>query len=144
MAKKPSAVPNYSAMMAQAQDAVLGIADPDLKRIAFERLLDKLLGNPNSVSQKVNSVAAQPESKGSRDGKGKYQGPKGRVEQLIEEDFFKTPKSIADIRTELAHRGFHIPVTTLSGPLQRLCQNRRLRRRKEKVGNKEGYVYSNW
>jgi hypothetical protein len=71
-------------------------------------------------------------------------GPKAYVEELIEEGFFKTPKTLAAVRAELGNRGHHIPITSLSGPMISLCQERQLRRQKAKDGKKEIYTYSRW
>jgi hypothetical protein len=47
----------------------------------------------------------------------------------------------------LANRGHHIPLTSLSGRLQSLTQERKLRRQKTAAsskGTKTTYAYSNW
>jgi hypothetical protein len=144
MSKSTDIGQDYASLMSEAQTAVSGITDPDLKRIAFERLLDKFLGTANSVPTKTEAASQKKGGKKKGPVEAKNNGPKGRIEQLIEEDFFNTPRSLNDIQNELANRGFHIPSTTLSGPLQKLCQNRRLRRQKQQVGKKETYLYSNW
>ena len=72
-------------------------------------------------------------------------GPKGYVRELAQDGFFKKPKTIAEVKAELANRGHHIALTSLSGPLQHLCQERVLRRQKAKTGekgNKAAYSYS--
>ncbi|MGA2716830.1 MAG: hypothetical protein ABSG41_27390 [Bryobacteraceae bacterium] len=141
---------DYSEIVKQAEAAVASIKDGDLKTIAFGKILDTLLGqggNPKEQDQgssykraakrkRTKSIAAKPDRR-----KG---GPKGYVEELIEEDFFKTPKTLAAIRAELGNRGHHIPVTSLSPPMMLLCQDRRLRRQKAKDGKKQVFTYSNW
>ena len=74
-------------------------------------------------------------------------GPKAYVRELIEEGFFKKPKTIAEVRAELGNRGHHIAITSLSGPLQKLCQERALRRHKgtsDGNGKKTTFNYSEW
>jgi hypothetical protein len=69
------------------------------------------------------------------------------VEALIDEDFFKKQRTIAEVKAELANQGHHIALTSLSGPLQKLTQERRLRRQKitgGSKGSKVSYAYSNW
>jgi hypothetical protein len=140
---------SYGEIVKQAEAAVASIKDGDLKTIAFGKILDTLLaqmGNPREPEQGSSSRRAA-ERKGTKGTAAKPQrggGPKGYVEELIEEDFFKTPKTLAAIRAELGNRGHHIPVTSLSRPMMLLCQERRLRRQKAKDGNKEVFTYSNW
>jgi hypothetical protein len=66
---------------------------------------------------------------------------------LVDDGFFKKPKTIAQVKAELANRGHHIAITSLSGPLQRMCQERVLRRHKAKGGDKAKkttFNYSEW
>jgi hypothetical protein len=67
----------------------------------------------------------------------------GRILVLKDEEFFKSQRSIAEIREELQAHGWHYPATTLSGELIKLVQRRRLRRQKVKEGNKTIWKYSN-
>jgi len=68
------------------------------------------------------------------------------AEAVKEDGFFAKPKTISEVKAELANRGHHIPLTSLSGPLQKLCQDKELRRQKaeDKGGKKKPFVYSNW
>lgn len=132
---------DYAQAIAKAEKAVSTTKDPELKKIAFQKVLEDLLASPTSTknenisSGKRSSTAAKAAVRQA--GKG---GPKAYVSEFIEDGFFKKPKSISEIRTALAEAGHHIPVTSLSGPLQKLCQEKRLRRQK-----KEGtYTYSEW
>ena len=62
----------------------------------------------------------------------------GLIAELIDAKFFTKPKGIGEIRSRLADLGHHYPVTSMSGPLQVLARQRRLRRFK-----KDGkYVYA--
>jgi len=48
--------------------------------------------------------------------------------------------ALTEVKVELENRGHHIPLTSLSGPLQQLCQGKELRRTRS-----DGkFVYSNW
>jgi hypothetical protein len=74
-------------------------------------------------------------------------GPKGYIRELIDDGFFKKPKTIAEVKAELANRGHHIALTSLSGPLQGLCQDKVLRRHRARSGDKSqktAYNYSEW
>jgi hypothetical protein len=53
------------------------------------------------------------------------------VGALKEEDFFKSPKGLGEIRKKLADLGHHYPLTTLSGAMQAQAKNRNLRRFKQ-------------
>jgi len=138
----------YADLVSQAEQAVAAIKDPELRRVAFERVLDDLLSGaggragaavPSESKKRPPQRAATPAKKTS--------GPKGYVRELVQDAFFKKPKTIAEVKAELANRGHHIALTSLSGPLQHLCQQRVLRRQKAKAGgkgNKVAYNYSEW
>ena len=134
---------DYADLAAQAENAVKGVKDPELRRVAFEKILDNLLSGGTVKSPRTNKV--KKAGAGADGVKKSSKGPKPYVSELVEEGFFKKPKTIAEVRAELGNRGHHIVITSLSGPLQSLCQERRLRRDKRKTkGNKEVYSYSEW
>jgi hypothetical protein len=136
---------NYAEAVKQAEAAVASVKDSELKGIAFGKILETLLGQqsqsraPGSSEPKARPVrrtaVPREEAKG---------GPKGYVDQLIDDGFFKTPKTLAAVRAELGNGGHHIPVTSLSRPMMILCRERRLRRQKVKDGKKQVFSYSNW
>lgn len=66
------------------------------------------------------------------------------MEGLIDDGFFKKPRTLSEVKAELANRGHHIPRTSLSGPLQTLCKNHRLRRQKGIGSSKGRFAYTNW
>ncbi len=140
---------DYGQMVKQAEEAVASIKDSDLRTIAFGKILDTLLGQereasaPQSASPSNVSIKRKPRRTASR-ATQKRGGPKGYVEELIEESFFKTPKTLSAIRAELGNRGHHIPMTSLSAPMMLLCRERKLRRQKAKDGKKQIYTYSRW
>jgi len=138
---------DYAALVAQAEQAVAGVKDPELRRAAFEKVLDDLLSDREPTPKAKAAKSSKP-SAGATPAKSgkKKKGPTAYVEELVEEAFFKKPKTIAQVKAELENRGHHIPLTALSGPLQKLCQRKKLRRQKTKgpKGNKQTYTYSNW
>src|SRR5207249_4080720 len=109
----------------EAEQSVASIKDPELKRIAFEKILDALLAEPtqrgNSKKRDSRVRDQSPTARG---------GPKAYVSELAEEGFFESPRTMSEVKEELGNRGHHIPLTSLSGPLQRLCQGKVLRRSK--------------
>lgn len=143
-------VPDYGEIVKQAEVAVRSIKDIELRKIAFQKLLETLLTQSRAprregeeVSRSRASGSAASRRSGSRPGR-KKDGPTGYVKELIEESFFKAPKSLGEVRTELGNRGHHVPLTSLSRPMMLLCRDRFLRRQKEKSGNKVIFTYSNW
>lgn len=143
----------YAALVAEAEAAVAGVGDPELRRVAFEKILDTLLGQTSKGSKSKPKSATKSSGKRTRaktaaKRSATKRGPKARVAELIDEDFFSKQKTIADVKAELANRGYHIPLTSLSGPLQSLTQERRLRRQKSRKGADKAkgstYAYSNW
>jgi hypothetical protein len=138
---------SYAEMIKEAEAAVAPVKDPELKRIAFEKILDSLLakGSSETASGLEKSPPRSRSPKSARKApERRAGGPQGYIDELIDEAFFKSPKTLASVRAELGNRGHHIPMTHLSKPMQRLCQQRRLRRQKSVQGNKEVYTYSNW
>jgi hypothetical protein len=138
----------YAELATQAEEATKSIKDPELRRVAFERVLDDLLscgGSAGDAIRRSLKHVAQPS--GSLEKTPPSHGPKGYVRELFREGFFKKPKTIAEVKAELANHGHHIARTSLSGPLQKLCQERILRRQKATAGSKDKkamYKYSNW
>jgi hypothetical protein len=137
---------DYAEIVKQAEAAVASIKDGELKSIAFSKILDTLLGQQHTPTRDVSKGKTERKKgrKAVPKSPGKKGGPKGYVEELIDEGFFKTPKTLSSIRAELGNRGRHIPVTSLSNPMMVLCQERRLRRQKAKDGKKQVFTYSNW
>lgn len=143
----------YAAMVAEAEASVSAVKDPELRRVAFERVLAALLERGQSGSR-VQKPSPRPERRSPRGEKtdkpsagATRRGPKGLVEALVGDSFFKKQRTIAAVKAELANQGHHIALTSLSGPLQRLTQERRLRRQRVTAGakgSKGTFAYSNW
>ncbi len=138
---------DYAELVAKAERAVAGVKDPELRRAAFEKILDDLLSDRDETPKAKLPKPSKPlaEAPEKKPGK-KKKGPTAYIEELVDEGLFKKPKTIARVKAELENRGHHIPMTALSGPLQKLCQRKILRRQKTKgpKGNKQTYTYSNW
>jgi hypothetical protein len=144
----------YGQLVAQAEAAVASVKDAELRRVAFEKVLNDLLtdGGASSGIEKSTSQHSRTEreARGSKTGARKSAkkpntGPQAYVEELLDDGFFKKQKTISAVKSELENRGHHVPLTSLSGPLQKLCQRKRLRRQKlDGEGKKKAYSYSNW
>jgi hypothetical protein len=148
----PEAEKPYSKLVAQAESAVADVKDVELRRVAFEKVLDDLLtagmkGHAHHASGKsdVHPEKRVPTIKA----KSKRGGPQANLDELVSDRFFAKPKTISEVKAELENRGHHIPLTSLSGPLQKLCQKRALRRQRTErtaktKGTKRPFAYSNW
>lgn len=136
---------DYAQLVDLANKAVSSVKDPELKRIAFQKVLEDLMSNgpakqaPTSQAKPLNPQRGKPAPK-------KAVGPQAYIEELVEEGFFKKQKTISQVKSELENRGHHIPLTSMSGPMQKLCQRRVLRRQKIAGDGKQkqAFGYSNW
>ncbi|NWG03595.1 MAG: hypothetical protein HXY44_12140 [Syntrophaceae bacterium] len=120
----------------KAQDAVADMPDGELKTKAFEVFLQHLLGSepPRKPSEKGESTSRlSSTTKASK----KPGSTKSRILLLKDEGFFAVPRSITDIKSELQAHGWILPMTTLSGPLQGLVQDRELRRIRDQGAKKK-------
>lgn len=136
---------DYPELVAQAEKAVAGVKDPELKRIAFQKILDDLLGGATPAMTRQNASAKRRTAARERPSRTAKGGPQAYIDELVSEDFFKKPKTITQVKAELENRGHHIPLTSLSGPLQKLCQRKTLRRQRVKTsGKKQTFAYSHW
>jgi hypothetical protein len=138
----------FAELAEEAEQSVAGVKDPELRRIAYQKILEDLLGGQRPPERSTPRAAARRAPKSSAQASTpakKRGGPQAYVEELVAEDFFKKPKTIANVKAELENRGHHIPITSLSGPLQKLCQRRALRRSKAAGAESTGqFSYSNW
>lgn len=136
----------YADLVAQAEKAVAGVKDGELKRVAFERVLNDLLAGddgpmPSKTASKTNKKKKRRAPSSSSSGAKKRAGPQAYVEEMAEDSFFDKPRTISEVKAELENRGHHIPLTSLSGPMQKLCQKKVLRRHK---ADGKTFSYSNW
>jgi len=133
---------NLTEIRQAAERAVADMAEGDLKAKAFEVILSHLLNVDDNVAERSKP---NPRSKAA----GKVQPARvgktktARILNLKTDDFFANLKTISEVREEFASRGWHYPLTGLSGPLQELVQRHELRRQKVVDGKKKIYKYSN-
>ena len=122
----------------RAERAVEGMNEGPLKIAAFQAILTKLLGD-SGPSEQSGRTSAKAQS-----GTGKHPDTlTGRVLAIKSEGFFKTQRSLGEVREALGSRGWHYPLTTLSGVMQGLVQQRLLRRERVSAGKKKVWKYSN-
>src|SRR6266446_6426762 len=123
----------------QAEDAVQTMPDGDMKVKAFEVILAHLLSGGESVtSQTEVRGSPQPGEEGKRRaGRAPSPTASGRILVLRDEGYFKSQRTIGEVREELSAHGWHYPVTSLSGPLQSLVRQQDLRRVRVNHGTKK-------
>lgn len=134
------------AVRKQAERAVAEMPDGELKVKAFEVILNHLLGGAAPSASKtehaqVSTRVSRPVSAAKESSPAK--SISGRILVLRDEGFFKNQKTIGEVREELRAHGWHYPLTTLSGRLQALVQQRKLRRERATHANKKLWKYSN-
>src|SRR6266403_515765 len=129
-----------------AMRAVEDMPDNELRVRAFEVILGRLLDAEVASSRGMSSA----ENLGPKAGKIprttaspslRNRDPKScseRIVSLRDDGFFKGPRTLGEIRSELQVRGWTYPVTSLSGPMQKLVQKRELRRM---PGHDGSYTY---
>lgn len=128
----------------RAEKAVAEMPDGELKVKAFEVILTHLLGGGETSQERSREEVPPPTGKSKPKKEGvSAQSITGRILVLKDEGFFKAQKTIGEVREELKAHGWHYPLTTLSGRMQALVQQRRLRRERATQGNKKIWKYSN-
>ena len=122
----------------RAERAVEGMADGPLKIAAFQTILAKLLAESASSEQVQRLPVKAPAGRSEQPGT-----LTGRILAIKAEEFFKAQRSLSEVRESLGSRGWHYPLTTLSGAMQALVRQRALRRERMAMGNKQVWKYSN-
>ena len=121
----------------RAERAVEDMKEGSLKVAAFQAILGKLL-TESDVTEQGQSAPADVSSSTRRQ-------PGTLTERVLAikvEGFFKTQRSLGEIRNALGTHGWHYPLTTLSGVMQSLVQQRQLRRERAATGTKKVWEYS--
>jgi hypothetical protein len=128
----------------RAQQATSDMPDGELKMKAFEVILNNLLrgreDEPEAESALPGGVNARKRTAAVR---SVPTTTRERILVLKAEDFLAKLRTIGEVREQLASRGWHYPLTSLSGPLQRLVQDGELRRQRVSDGGTKVWKYSN-
>jgi hypothetical protein len=122
----------------RAEQAVKDMDEGPLKIAAFQTILTKLLTDSGASEQ---TEAPRAKLKPSSD-----RPPRTLNERILAmraEGFFKEQQSLSDVRAALGSKGYHYPLTTLSGSMQSLVRKRELRREQVASGAKQVWKYSN-
>jgi hypothetical protein len=105
-------------------------------------------GTAEEVSALLARVSAPPASVGKpRSNRGEKKagasgqattphrkGPQALLRELVDEDWFKSKRTISEVQKKLEERGHLYAMTSLSAPLLRLTRFKVLRRLKDKSG----------
>lgn len=128
-----------------------GIADSDLRRIAFDRVLEHLLTQTEigfsrqkaNVRRAESSVAAR---RTTGRGAAAYAGPSSWVEKLLDEGYFSEARTITDVVREVKASGHSVKSKDVSFPLVRLVRLKKLRRvqRVDPTLQRNVWVYTNY
>jgi len=133
-------------IISEAEAITSEITDPEIRRVAFDRVLQYLLQNNYSTDlpKKTTDNKIKVKVKAKKDSTAKA-GTKTWLEELIEEDFFKNPTSSKNILEALDERGHILKSTDITFALALLVKEKKLRRRKMAVeGGKLQLHWYNW
>lgn len=120
----------------QAEKAVADMPDGELKVKAFEVMLAHLMGGLEVAPGRLTETQNEPKAKARKEGTP-ARSIGGRILVLQDEGFFKNQKTIGEVREELRAHGWHYPLTTLSGRLQALVQQRKLEEKEPSRAKKD-------
>src|SRR5690242_20451550 len=113
----------------RAERTVEGMAEGPLKTAAFQTILARLLTDTDTAGH-----AQLAPIKVATRGNQQSGTLTGRLLTIRSEGFFKTQRSLSEVREGLGSRGWHYPLTTLSGAMQSLVRQRQLRRERIAAG----------
>ena len=124
----------------KAEAAVKDMEAGPLKTAAFQTILAALLSKIDMEG--VGGVARGGDSSPEAPRREVATTLPERILSIKEEGFFQSQKALSDVKEALGSRGWHYPVTTLSGAMQALVRQRHLRRERTVVGRKKVWAYS--
>jgi hypothetical protein len=130
-----------------AQSVTQGIGDPQLRGIAFGKVLERLLaGEPLALTPHVERPDSSPPRPPKVTGPPGREGPNAWVDSLVAEGFFSKSRSLADVTEAVRAQGHNVESKNVTAPLEKLLQSKVLRReRKASVTAKRGlWMYSNY
>ena len=122
----------------KAERAVEGMKEGPLKTAAFQTILAKLLAEVAPLDEARRTI-----NRPVHDAQREPNTLKGRILLMKSEGFFKTQRSLGDVREGLGSRGWHYALSALSGAMQGIVQQRLLRRERIITGGRKVWKYSN-
>lgn len=137
--------------IATAERAVAPIADLELRRIAFERVLDHLLRIADTPLAGEGPTPKSPGPKsalrgGSNNRAAPSTGPSAWIERLQSDGFFAEPRTITDTVAQVRALGHAVESKDITFPLVRMVRLRRLRREQKPEPHlrRKVWVYTNY
>jgi hypothetical protein len=131
-----------------AEAAVQDMADGPLRTTAFATILAQLLQEqlPTNRVASLAAPAGRPSASRRKGAGQRRDGTTSRLLNLVDEGFFNQQRSLSEIRSALAERGWHYQVEALGTPVTRLVRSKHkyLRRTKVAEGGKKLWKYSKY
>jgi hypothetical protein len=90
----------YSELVKQAESAVASVTDPDLRRTAFEKILDDLLSNPENGTASQKAPVVRKGAQKKTQPPSAQRGPRTYILEMKADGFFTKPKTISEVRIE--------------------------------------------
>ena len=97
-------------------------------------LLAKFSGSPASVSKPRSNRGKKRAGAPAKAANLRRKGPQALLQELADEDWFKSKRTIGEVQKNLEERGHIYAMESLSTPLLRLTRSKVLRRLKDKSG----------
>jgi hypothetical protein len=118
------------------------VTDPDLRKIAFATVLERMLADP-TMRASPSKVDGHPVSKTpSRAAVSRpANGPTAWVESLRAEGFFAQPKSLANVVERIQALGHNIESKNVTEPLEKMVQAKILHRERSAEGGSKRRVW---
>jgi hypothetical protein len=129
-----------------AQSVTAGIGDPQLRGIAFGKVLAHLLANSLTPTILPRTRSDSKPAPISRPGpRPAANGPTAWISSLRDDGFFSSPKSLGDITEAVCAQGHTVESKYVTAPLEKLVLAKVLKReRKPAEGQKRGvWLYVN-
>jgi hypothetical protein len=122
---------DYQSAAKKAEEAVASMKDQKLKEIAFAQILAQLLSPGKPSRTRGDLTSGEHRVREAAPGQGKKKaGTISFLRDLANEGYFKTPRNVKAILDELAGHSHHLRGSDLTWPLQQLCHDKVLRRKK--------------
>lgn len=111
------------------------VATPSGTKVTIEGSNDEIAGLIARI-EGLGQATVPPLTKPTRANSSKTAKPTliGLISEMIGRGFFKEPKLLGEVKTELEQNGHFYPLTTLSPTMLRLVKSRQLRRIKDGRG----------
>jgi hypothetical protein len=138
------------AAVESAEAVTSGVSDPQLRAIAFGRVLDHLLaGGATQSPTQIQREGTEPPRHRAPSGvrpPSSRSGPSAWINSLRDEGFFTKQKPLAEVTEAVRAQGHNIDSKNVTDPLERLVQSKVLRRERKPTdgSTRVVWLYSNY